>query len=250
MSFGRIARIDLPRHAVFCAVPQTDAPTTTVFYRSHYQSRTLEPAALDLRTFTLAPASGVPTFKGEDPRVFAYRGRTFFTDNFINDTHFIEPASGKLYKVPIAGKNLTVMVNDNDLFIVQWFAPLRVFKCVDFETQSYAVVHSDSAFSDQTLRGGTPGVYDTHTRTFWGMGHRTWTEPCGRLRHTPFRWEIDPETWLAHFVRFDDRPWSRAIVDPTSLIFRDDGWFVVTAESDVSWFSDQDYDTCVYAFSP
>ena len=236
----------LPNATFYSVFWDSGSSSYKACYRARYDRRTIDFASVDVDNWKVTePKTSDPSMFGEDPRVFVYKGKTYVLDNYINDTHFIDFESKRSYKVNISGKNLTVLVKDDELFVVQWFAPLTVHKCVDFERQIYVLHHSAQEPRDQSLRGGTPGVWDVDRDTFWGLGHKTFFDERRVLKHIPFYWEIS-SSWEVNIKVLDDLSWGNNIVDPTCLVCKDREWYLLTAESMQHWFLDQDYDTNVY----
>ena len=242
-----IATLDtLPNSTFYSMFWDANSSSYKACYRARYDKRTIDFATVDIDAWRVTEQKTTdPSMFGEDPRVFVYKGKTYIQDNYIDDVHFIDFESKRSYKVNVSGKNLTVLVKNDELYVIQWFRPLVVHKCVDFEQQIYRIEHRAQDHPDLSLRGGTPGVYDASRDLFWGLGHRTFTDGFGVLKHIPFYWEVS-SLWEVYHNTLDNLPWDNNIVDPTCVVRKDRDWFFLTAESKQHWFLDQDYITRVY----
>jgi hypothetical protein len=235
---------------------------------------------------------------GEDPRVFVHAGKVHVQDNTLDGCRLIvfdtqKGARRRVYRVALSGKNFTFLPAPsdeggaaNELLLVHWFVPLRVYRVglpEDQPTESFATLECiyaegegsssgsgldpegrerpralDAVPGDQ-LRGGTPGRA-AGPGVWWGVLHRTHHLPGGVLRHDPFSWVLrrfGASTFSVHLapVETRGRPPTSNILDPCCIVegTSESGngtpLFATTAESESGWFSEQAFVTGVWQLS-
>lgn len=189
----------------------------------------------------------ITTIPGEDPRCFIHNGKLYILNNFFSRMTLFDYDTRTIIKLPFPGKNISFISHDNELFVIHYIKPFIMYK-IDFQLGSVKPVQVLENGHDEHLlyRGGTPG-YKISDKSYYGYGHKTYITD-GELIHDIFRWDVDfsnhkPEIKIKELVQ---PPNSKSICDPTSVIEVDDKRFLLTAESDKSWFCDQDYMTNVY----
>jgi hypothetical protein len=185
--------------------------------------------------------------KGEDPRVVLTRGKVFVLDNTLNQCRLINLDDSKeTYSVPLKGKNFVFLPSEDELYVVEWLAPLCIHRVVSFGFDSLVLdkVFQGTERSRPDLRGGT-NVCEVSKHKWIGLGHRTHYTP--RLTHDPFYYviekKVDSFSIQISKINVNDRP---AIFDPCCLYKTDDHWFVVSAESELPWYKHQNLKTRLY----
>ena len=119
----------------------------------------------------------------------------------------------------------------------------------DIDTNNVINIDVDDDKKDYNYeyRGGTPG-YKINDNEYYGFGHRTYINKNG-VKHDIFKWIIffddNKKPRVSHY-NIDQPDGSKNICDPTSVIEINDKKYLITAESNNTWFSDQDYVTNVY----
>lgn len=186
--------------------------------------------------------------EGEDPRCFIHRDKLYILNNFFSRMTLFDYDSKITIKLPFPGKNISFISRDDELYIIHYIKPFIMYR-VDLHTGGVHVVDvSENGRDEQLLyRGGTPG-YKLSDDIYYGYGHKTYITNDNILMHDIFRWDVDfrggkPTMEIKDVVQPSN---SRCICDPTSVIKMDNKTFLLTAESDKSWFCDQDYITNVY----
>ena len=188
------------------------------------------------------------TFKGEDPRCFEYNNKIYVLDNFLNDMFLIDYKNKKYAKINISGKNISFINHNNVLYFIHYIKPFNLYT-FDVETGYIKKidVDDDKHNYNYEYRGGTPG-YKLNENEYYGFGHRTYMRgPI--LKHDIFKWIVYfDNNKLPRISHFDiEQPYnSKNICDPTSIIVINDKQYLITAETDASWFCEQDYITNVY----
>ena len=191
----------------------------------------------------------VQTLKAEDPRCFYHLGKFYVIDNTMHDVHIIEESRKQRVKIKLDGKNFSFISHNGLLYLIHYLHPLHLY-IVDACTGDVTSVSQSDDDIDLEYRGGTPG-YKIKDDVYIGFGHRTYIID-DKLIHDPFQWTItfpsssDGPPFL-DLKQIDKPPMALNICDPTCVIEHDTALYLVTAESDVAWFTDnQDYITNLY----
>jgi hypothetical protein len=204
------------------------------------------------------------TFRGEDPRCFYFNDKMVILDNYFNDMYLIQhdatpgttiETANKFTHIRISGKNLSFIPHNGKLYFIHHIKPFELYTCNE-ETGlcEKVVVGNHQETRDAEYRGGTPGYLVKGTNNqYFGFGHRTYMVGAV-MTHDVFKWVVtfpsDAATDTAptiEYLEVEQPPNSKNICDPTCVIERDDGkLYLVTAETEHTWFKDQDYITNVY----
>lgn len=185
----------------------------------------------------------------EDPRVFVWNGRSYFTNNLLNQCGICDADTGDEIPIRLKGKNFTYLPG-NELSFISWFNPLEIRTLAPgpprrTTRRPWSIFRMPSQAS---WRGGTPGVM-IEKGLYAGFGHQTLHE-SGELRHYPFLWRLDlrgPRTRLE--TRLVELPGMWPLCDPTCVLERGGKTYLITAQSPLAWFSQQPLRTAVYEFS-
>jgi hypothetical protein len=108
-------------------------------------------------------------------------------------------------------------------------------------------VDDDKNNYNYEYRGGTPG-YKLNDNEYYGFGRRTYIQDS-ILKHDIFKWIVSFDNDKLPRISYYDieQPYnSKNICDPTSIIEINNKKYLITAETDKPWFSEQDYITNVY----
>ena len=178
----------------------------------------------------------------------------------------------KYHNINISGKNISFINHNNILYFIHYIKPFELYT-FNIETSETLSSHSstpefkrnvtpngstflqiikievddDKNSYNYEYRGGTPG-YKMNDNEYYGIGHRTYCENS-IIKHDIFKWIVTFENdKLPRIKHFDiEQPSnSKNICDPTSVIEINNKNYLITAETDYSWFCEQDYITNVY----
>ena len=169
-------------------------------------------------------------------------------DNFLNDMFLIDYETKQYTKIDVIGKNMSFINHNNVLYFIYYIKP---FQLCTFDVVTGAitrvVVDDDRCHYNYEYRGGTPG-YKLNDDKYYGFGHRTYVTD-NVIKHDIFLWiiyfEKDKLPRISHF-NVEQPPNSKNICDPTSVIEINNKLYLITAETDKSWWYEQDYVTNVY----
>lgn len=217
------------------------------FGRRSWRERNLVKIKIDA-SFNVIEDSQRPALRGEDPRCFQHNGRLYVVDNYLNDCFLIDVDTNIYFEINCYGKNFTFISHNGTLYLIDYIKPFSMFT-FDIETGALQKVEVDD--DENTLnyeyRGGTPG-YKLSENEYYGYGHRTYHANDGVLTHDLFMWVVSFENEKPHITIIDvvQPPNSKNICDPTCVIEIDENKYLITAETDKGWFSEQDYITNVY----
>ena len=218
------------------------------FGRRHYGvERVIKKITLD-ENFDIIEDNNI-TLRGEDPRCFEYNNQIYVLDNYLDDMYLINYANNVYTKINISGKNLSFINHNNVLYFIHYMKPFKLYT-FDVETGAIANVDVDDDANNCNFeyRGGTPG-YKLNENEYYGFGHRTYIENGHILKHDIFKWVVyfnnDKLPKIVHF-EVEQPCNSQNICDPTSVIEVHNKKYLITAESEQSWFCEQDYITNVY----
>ena len=148
----------------------------------------------------------------------------------------------------IEDNNITLKGEDPRCFEYNNIKPFNLYT-FDVETGNITKIDVDDDKNNYNYeyRGGTPG-YKLNENEYYGFGHRTYIEDS-ILKHDIFKWVVYfDNNKLPRISHFDiEQPCnSKNICDPTSIIEINNKKYLITAETDKSWFCEQDYITNVY----
>lgn len=199
----------------------------------------------------LAPR-GRPRFlaRGEDPRIFRFRGRPFVYGVTLrpDDTDlsaFLYDVEAR-HKIPLLieggsylGKNWTPFVHEDAVHFLYTLEPLRCLRCdvesgrctwvLDEHPEERARMRWGSARGFGRRRGGTPGLPVGGGR-YLGFGHYTHSGH----HHQAFAWLLD---MVSRSIRFIDveTPNPEGLVDPTSWHVRGGDVRVTVTLAERNW---------------
>ena len=215
------------------------------FGRKHYEGHIRKIKVINLDNKFNNVSEHQDNLSGEDPRCFYHQDKLYIVDNYCNDNHLIDYASGERIRIPLSGKNFSFISHNNTLYIIHTMVPLRLYK-FDTDQKILTKIYSSQQNPNKEYRGGTPGYYK-EKNIYYGFGHRTYQSNQG-LTHDIYYWEINfdqfpPALTISNLVQPVN---SKTITDPTSVIRVEDQDYLVTAESDYPWSREQDYITNVY----
>jgi len=244
MPFRFVTDVQLPGNGIFLSALSDGR----AYYRKDHITTALKRGHLN-ENWELIPDSDWEKPGWEDPRVCTWRGRSYFTNNFINQCGMCDMDTGEEIKIYLNGKNFTYLPGD-ELSVISWFNPLEVHRLTS-GTPKLLIKRRfpDSHLPDSaSWRGGTAGLM-LEPGLFVGFGHRT-VQEGDTLRHLPFVWRLRTKgrryRLEAHLV---DLPEMWPLCDPTCIIERGGNWYLITAQSPLAWFVDQPLRTAVYEFS-
>ncbi len=243
----RIGRIATPPLSVFFSFLSDG----NGYGRTRYDSRTSEPVRLNEAMTAVTRVSDSATLDCEDPRCFKHGGKTFVADNRWLPLEGEWGSRNRLYCVEekryiplgLDGKNFTYVSHSGNLYLIYRFAPLQLYT-VDLLAGKCDRVPTDPIYSeDWEYRGGTPGYPTEKPGVYRGFGHRTYLRD-DELIHDLFAWEVTLEDKISvDITSVVATPPPLKISDPTCIL-KDK--YLVTAESELPWFTDQEYVTNLY----
>jgi hypothetical protein len=247
MKFLFIKRINTTKNSIFYSLIKNYNNEIIAFGRRHYGSeRIIKKITLDIN-FDIIEDNNI-IFRGEDPRCFEYKNKIYILDNYLNDMYLIDYENNKYIKINILGKNISFINHNNILYFIHYIKPFELYT---FDIESGAIkkieVDDDTNNYNYEYRGGTPG-YKLNDNEYYGFGHKTYIKN-GILIHDIFKWIIYfDNNKLPKISHFDiEQPNnSKNICDPTSIIEINNKKYLITAETDNSWFCEQDYITNIY----
>ena len=241
-----IKRIVTTKHSIFYSLIKKDNEIIG-FGRRHYGTeRIIKKISLN-ENFDIIEDNNI-TFRGEDPRCFEYNGKIYVQDNYLDDMYLIDYDNAKHIKINISGKNISFINHNNVLYFIHYIKPFQLYK-FDVETGNIIKVdvNDNNKHYNYEYRGGTPG-YKLNNNEYYGIGHRTYMQN-GILKHDIFKWIVhfeDNKLPRISIFNIEQPPNSKNICDPTSIIEINNKKYLITAETEYSWFQDQDYITNVY----
>jgi len=214
------------------------------FARNHYGAeRKILPVKFN-RDFDIIEEQ--ECFRGEDPRCFIHNDNLYVQDNYFNNM-FLYDYERKIYtNIAIDGKNLSYVSHNGKLYFIHYMKPFVLYEH-NLDTNSITHIETVGGETNYEYRGGTPGYKIGNTDRYFGFGHRTYWKN-GLFLHDPFLWIISFEKEIPQLVIHDlEKPANaQSIMDPTSVIMVDNKYYMLTAETVLPWFSDQDYITNLY----
>lgn len=208
----------------------------------------------------------ISVFRGEDPRTFIHNKVLYGLDNYFNDMYLIDYEKNKYLKIKIDGKNISFISHNNHLYFIHFMKPFVLYELNIENGNVIKISTEDNGEHNHEYRGGTPGYKTTNNNEYYGFGHRTYykrSEPNqevlmsdlttqapseGYLIHDIFMWIVNfndelPKIQIFDVIQPDN---SKNICDPTSVIELNNKKYLVTAESDNGWFTEQCYNTNIY----
>jgi len=240
-----VKRLDTPKNSIFYSLILYK-DTIIAFGRKRYNQRLFKKVTLN-EHFDIIEED--PTeFRGEDPRCFEYNHKLYVLDNHCNDMFLMDYESKHYTKMNISGKNISFLQHNNVLYFIHYIKPFQLYT-FDIETgvSTRVEVDDDKCTYNYEYRGGTNG-YKLNDNEYYGFGHRTYIQDT-ILKHDIFKWIVYfEENKLPRISHFDiEQPIdSKDVCDPTSILELNGKKYMITAESDKSWFYEQDYVTNVY----
>lgn len=246
MKFEFVKRLDTTKGSIFYSLIKFKDSVLAVG-RQNYAEHQLKFMCLDDDLNVLSDSEKL-ILDGEDPRCFYHQGDLYIQDNYWNDVHLINFKKNKTIKVDIWGKNFSFISHKNTLYFIHMMCPFRLYEFCEETGEIFPIpVRTQSNYANYEYRGGTPG-YHLYDNIYYGFGHRTYYDKNNVLKHDIFYWDIDFSGKKPSLVICSVRqpPGSLNICDPTSVITINGRQYLVTAESQLPWFTDQDYITNVY----
>jgi hypothetical protein len=234
--------IRVPRHSVFYSF----TPDLRGFGRSHYAEHSTISVRLNSEMTEVRPGETVSPIKCEDPRCFEHQGKLYVVDN-----RFLGDERNRLYCVEdntyrsldLEGKNLSYISHRDTLYVIHRFCPFHLYSLDVAMGRSCPVFIDTDGEEDWEYRGGTPGYPDARAGVYHGFGHRTHLKGETTM-HDIFVWTLHLEGKIRiEMEQVPSPPEARNISDPTCVLH---GKYLVTAESDQPWFTDQVYVTNLY----
>lgn len=246
MNFSFVKRINTTKDSIFYSLIKVNEEIIG-YGREHYRARTSKKIKLN-ENFEIIEDNNI-IIKAEDPRCFEYRNKIYILDNFQNDIYLIESESLKSTRIDLQGKNFSFINHNDELYFIYYIRPFELYK-INIDTGLIKIVDIDCGDNNNynfEYRGGTPG-YKINDEQYYGYGHRTYNLE-GVVKHDIFKWIIYFEKDKLPRISVYDLTQpenSKNICDPTSVIEINNKKYLITAESDLTWFCEQDYVTNVY----
>ena len=265
-SFRFVKRIPTEARSIFYSLlklPKSDERPANHNYigfgRKNCPARILKKVVLDENLDIIEDKN--ETFRGEDPRCFYFNDKIVILDNYYCDMYLIQhdatpgtaiESANKFTRIRISGKNISFIPHNGKLYFIHYIKPFELYTC-NMETGvcERVDVGNHQSTSNAEYRGGTPGYLVKGTNNqYFGFGHRTYTVG-GVMTHDVFKWvvtfPVDAAPPTIEYFEVEQPPNSKNICDPTCVIERDDGkFYLITAETEQTWFHEQDYITNVY----
>lgn len=168
-------------------------------------------------------------FEGQDPRIFSHKGKNYVIDNYHNSITLINVDTGNTYPVDLPGKNFSFFSYNEKLYLIYKFMPFELYEFNIDELKLIKIATPPLNKEDDKYRGGTVGYVEKNK--VYGFGHKT-LDPD---HHDIFKWELDMNTLILNIIDINKPKECMNISDPTSIIFKNDHKYLVTAESDLRW---------------
>lgn len=244
MKLSFIKRINTTTNSIFYSLIKYNNEILG-FGRQNYCQRFIKKVKLN-NNFQIIEDNNI-IFNGEDPRCFIYKEHLYIQDNYYSDMHLIDYCTNDYIKLHISGKNITFINHNDSLYIIHRIKPFRLYLYnITTNKIDKVEVDDDSNTYNFMYRGGTPGykLDDTH---YYGYGHKTYTDN-GVLKHDIYKWIVSfaNDKPKIEIIEFEQPENKQNICDPTSIIEIRNKKYLITAESNCSWFCTQDYITNVY----
>ena len=259
ISFRHVKRIITEPNSIFYTLLKLPDNKFIGFGRKICPARILKKVILNEKLDIIEDKN--ETFRGEDPRSFYFNNKMYVIDNYCNDMYLIEhdaTVAQKFTRIHMSGKNLSFIPHGGKLYFMHYIMPFVLYTCdVDTGICEKVAVGNHENTHDYEYRGGTPGYPVKGTdNQYFGFGHRTYMVG-GVMTHDVFKWVvIFPADAAApptiEYFDVEQPPGSKNICDPTSVVVISDGNggaekpYLITAETDETWFKHQDYITNVY----
>jgi hypothetical protein len=217
------------------------------FGRKHYCNNIIKKVTFN-NNFDIIEDNDV-LFTGEDPRCFYHRDKLYILDNTACNVNLIDYENVNYIYINIQGKNFSFINHNDNLYFIWYLKPFTLFH-FDIETWKLREIEvdDDKNTHNYEYRGGTPG-YKLNDNEYYGFGHRTYIIEDNITKHDIFKWIIHFEKDKLPritIIEVEQPINSKNICDPTSVIEIENKKYLITAESELPWFSDQDYTTNVY----
>ena len=240
-----IKRIDTEKHSIFYSLILNNNNNIIGYGRKYYSphERIIKKIILD-NNFNIIQ-DNVELIRGEDPRVFNHNNIIYVVDNNFNDTHLYNTLQKTYIKINLDGKNFSFISHNSNLYLIHYMKPLCLYK-VNLDNGNVEKINSVyDGINNGEYRGGTPG-YKISDNRYYGFGHKTYVYN-NILKHDIFLWILDFTTYpMINIIDIKKPINSNNIMDPTSIITLNNKNYLISAESEFSWFRDQDYITNVY----
>ena len=186
---------------------------------------------------------------GEDPRCIIHKEKLYVTDNYANKQKIYDYENNKYIKINIQGKNLSLISHKDELYFIHSTKPFVIYKLdINNENIENIVTKQTTYDVNSEYRGGTSGYrLKKNPNMYYGFGHRTYYKN-NILLHDIFLWIVDftNEHPSINVIDVEKPKNAKNICDPTCVIEINNKLYLITAESDYSWFCQQDYITNVY----
>jgi len=237
--FTFVKNIEVPQYSVFYSFIER-GDTILGFGRNRYDDKKIRKLIFN-KNFELLKDCGIRLI-GEDPRIFEHDNQTYIVDNSLKDSHIIN--DNEYIKIKCPGKNFSFLSHDNKLYFIEWYFPF-ILREMDTTTGETKVIYTDDKIGNRKYRGGTPG-YLLKDSLYYGFGHITDNENV--IKHFPFLWILDMDKYELKVIEVEKPGYARDIMDPTCVLNLNEKYYLFTAESDHTWFRDQEYKTNMYEF--
>lgn len=258
VSFRHVKRITTEPNSIFYTLLKQPDNKFIGFGRKNCPARILKKVILNEKFDIIEDKDD--TLRGEDPRSFYFHNKMYVIDNYLNDMYLIEhdtTSATKFTKIRMSGKNLSFIPHGGKLYFMHYIMPFVMYTCdVNTGICEKVEVGNHQNTHNYEYRGGTPGYLVKGTdNKYVGYGHRTYMVGSV-MTHDVFKWVVtfpanDGAPTIEYF-EVEQPPGSKNICDPTSVVVINDGdggadkAYLITAETDETWFHNQDYITNVY----
>lgn len=246
MHFKFVKRLDTNPGSIFYSLIKYKDKILAVG-RQNYAKHSLKFMLLDNKLDIIGDDEKL-IIDGEDPRCFYHNNDLYIQDNYWNDVHLINFTKNTSIKVDICGKNFSFISHAGRLYFIHIMCPFTLYEFCEETGEIFPIqVYKKDDHINYEYRGGTPG-YHLYDSIYYGFGHRTYRCPNNILYHDVFYWEIDfaynhPQLSIYNIKQ---PPGSLNVCDPTSVLSLNGREYLITAESEFSWFQEQDYVTNIY----
>lgn len=222
------------------------------FGRKHFSQSGIKTIIMDM-SFNIIEDNDKTILSGEDPRCFVHKNILYIQDNTFSNMKLIKYNNDTVSRIgPIRrqGKNITFISHNENLYYIHWMKPFIMYK-LDTDTMTDIQItplrnsiHTSNEANNE-YRGGTPG-YKLSENEYFGFGHRTYNSRIEKeptVIHDIFYWKLtfhDNDNDIPSFQTLDipQPPNSLNICDPTSVIMLNNKMYLITAESNLPWFSE------------
>ena len=249
MTFVFKKRMNVTKNSIFYSLLKTNDNNIIGFGRTHYMIGRFVKKVVFNDNLDIIEDNNT-SFKGEDPRCFIHKNKIYVVDNYWNDIHLMDYEAMKYTKINLSGKNISFISHNDTLYFIYRMKPFELYSIdVDNGTITKVETGNNKQNYNDEYRGGTPGYKVAGKENeYYGYGHRTYMSK-GVLIHDVYKWIVSfppGQLPLIEYVEVEQPPNSKNICDPTSIIEINGKKYLITAETEKSWFCEQDYITNAY----